>query len=259
MIIEVPYDADAALALADLAAGLAGHGRAGRPSPLASALVLAGRATSSMRNRLERFPAGTALVQESLRHASRGVFAHDGVVAARVEFDDSVARAPVLLAAFEQPSAGASATLTAGLRLADAASLAGPGPDARARLGGATRLRTAPLAPAVVAGYLAAVGDPNPIHADRDRARALGLTGPVAPGGLIALLAEAAARALDFPSGATVYSGRFLSPALVGEPLELAVAPRPSSGEAAEARVLVMTPGLRLVAVLDLRAESARG
>ena len=81
-----------------------------------------------------------------------------------------------------------------------------------------------------VAGFSAWVGDPTPIHADREAAAAAGLRGPIAPGlfvlGVLATHAAEAARLAVTGVGA-----RFVRPAVVGDELTVGVgAAAPGAG-----------------------------
>jgi hypothetical protein len=83
---------------------------------------------------------------------------------------------------------------------------------------------TADAEPGAVAAFTAWSRDHTPIHTDPEAARAAGLPGPIAPGMFVlALLAAAGARAAGGPVWGV--GARFVRPTVVGDHLDLTVAP----------------------------------
>jgi acyl dehydratase len=69
--------------------------------------------------------------------------------------------------------------------------------------------------------YAAASGDDNPLHLDRDLARAVGLEAPPVHGMLLMSCFEPALRAWRGDLAVARLSGKFLKPVLVGEGVDI--------------------------------------
>jgi acyl dehydratase len=147
----------------------------------------------------------------------------------------------------EATSAGEPvARLSARVNVAPASLLARPGPMRRPDRAPALSVS---VTAAQVEKHAALSGDFNPIHTDLAAAHALGLPERVVHGTMLAFLIEPALEAANIAAAPVRLGLRFVSPALIGERLDVHVAADHAQGRP---RVSVTGPGGALRCVADV-------
>ena len=193
-------------------------GRHAPAVPFAAPLLLFSRLDAARHATLFAPRPGRVLVQEQLAIEATGRLAVDAPIEVRFRFTEPTSDAAAFRIEADLVAAGGAglATIRTSIRPIEATSLAAatglPMPANPDTADGPT---TRPIGPDLVARWLRLVGDDNPVHTDAAHAAALGLSGPVLPGALLAAAAEilaGATAALPFVR----LNMRFMAPIAVG-------------------------------------------